>query len=231
MELISKTEFAKRIGVSGAYVYKICKAEKLTMIDDGKSKKPKIDMHGSATIEYLKKREDQQSEFEPEPPPPELPPPKTKPFGQGNNPSGLPNTGERKKLADIKTEEQIEEIRIKNQIKRADLVQKKTVIKVFNRFYGIHETQLKSIGINAGPKISTVYNKSNAVKTSEILKLLEREDDKSLRTELTKVLNSGESERINSMNQILEDATGSILKSIQIEIDKFLKHVEELKKI
>ena len=44
-------------------------------------------------------------------------------------------------------------------------------------------------------------------------------------------MNSGESERINGMNQVLEDATGSILKSIQIEIDKFLKHVEELKKV
>ena len=229
MNLISKTKFAKSINVSPTYVGKI--QDQLTLIEVEGKKIPQIDLHGSATLEYLKKREEYLSEFEPEPPSLETPPPKTKPFGQGNNPSGLPNTGERKKLADIKTEEQIEEIRIKNQIKRADLVQKKTAIKVFNRFYGIHETQLKSIGINAGPKISTVYNKSNAVKISEILKLLEKEDDKSLRTELTKVLNSGESERINSMNQILEDATGSILKSIQIEIDKFLKHVEELKKV
>jgi len=139
--------------------------------------------------------------------------------------------GESKSLKEVKLEEQIEEIRIKNQIKRADLVQKKIVIKVFNRFYGIHETQFKSLGVNGGPKISSIYNKSNSVKTEEILKLLDKSEDKNLKSDIKKILNSGEPERINQMNQTLEDATGSILKSIQIEVDKFLKHVEELKKI
>ena len=228
MNPVTQSEIKTLTGLSKQFISRQCAAGLLTMCMSNNKKM--VDLDGHLTIEWLKTKRDR-IEGKKDPIIPISDKLNHDLLAPSNSPSGLASTGEKKKLSDQKLVEQIEEIQIKNQIKRADLVQKKTVIKVFNRFYGIHETQLKSIGINAGPKISTVYNKSNAVKTFEILKLLEREDDKPLRTELTKVMNSGESERINSMNQILEDATGSILKSIQIEIDKFLKHVEELKKI
>lgn len=225
MKLVTKSQFAKIVGISSTRVGKI--ADQLTLVQVEGKVKPQIDLEGVATIEYRKKRELPEPTIQAE-----TPPPKTSPHLPGNNLSGISNaTPEEKALKDIKLEEQIEELKIKNQIKRSDLVQKKVAIKVFNKFYSIHENQLKTLGINIGPDISSIYNKSNAIKTEEIAKHLDRSEDKLLKAEINKILNSGEPERINDMNQVFEDATGSILKSIQIEIDKFLKHVEELKKV
>lgn len=230
MTPVTQKEIKDLTGLSKQFISRECKNGKLTMCM--MDRKKMVDLDGYLTIEWLKTKKDRFSGKEKPTPIPIKDKINLDLISESNNPTGLPSpNGESKTLKEVKLEEQIEEIRIKNQIKRADLVQKKTVIKVFNKFYGIHETQFKSLGINAGPKISSIYNKANSIKTAEILKLLDRSDDKLLKSDITKIMNSGESENINNMNQTFEDLTGSILKSIQIEIDKFLKHVEDLKKI
>lgn len=227
MNPATQKQLKELTGLSKQAVSKACAAGHITMvISNGKKM---VDLDGHSTVEWLQKHPLQTAPIVNQPAPPVIK--NTIPINDSNNPSGLASIGENKKLKDEKLEEQIEELKIKNQQKRADLVSKKLAVKVFNRFYGIHENQLKTLGISASPKISAIYNKSNSVKTNELLKFLEKEDDKDLKSEIIKILNSEESDRINSVNQTLEDSIGLILKSIQIEIDKFLKHTNDLKKI
>lgn len=225
MTVITKTKFAKMLGVSDAYIYKI--QDQLTFVKVKGKKKKQIDLMGVDTLEFLKKREMSIPNFgDDEPDEPE----RKKPAGR--NPSGLPlaentNAYENKRsLENTKLNEQIEKLRIENQQKRGNLIAKNLIVKVFNRIYSILQNQFKPMGINAMPKISAVYNSSNIVKAKEILKLFDLENDNGKRSEILNIMNSGEQDRVNEGNQILEDSVGDILKNVQRAIKKFLESIE-----
>jgi len=217
MELVSKSQFARITGLSTSYIGKLSDQEKITLVDDGKSKKPKVDLHGALTLDFLSSRDAQSSPVQPKNSK------DTKPTSA--TATVIPRT-ESAKLKEVKLEEQIEELRIKNQQKRGNLVPKNIIVKVFNRIYNIDEAQFKGMGVNVSPKISAVYNESNNDKADEILKYFDESGTHPDKDHLIKLLNSGEPLRINDMNQILEDATGAILKGIQREITKFLNMIE-----
>jgi len=118
--------------------------------------------------------------------------------------------------------------RIHNEKARGKLIPKILIKRVFARLYSIFENQLKGLGVSASPKISAVYNDSNKQKTKQILELIEKPDDKILASEINKILNSGEEERILEITGILEDSVMIIIRSIQREFDKFLKNIKKL---
>lgn len=134
---------------------------------------------------------------------------------------------EKHDLEKIKLKKQIEEIEIKNEIKRGELIEKKLLKRFFARMYSIDENQLKSIGIKVTPEISEIYNEENDAKTKEILKLIKKEKDKSLGQEIKKILNAGEPDRMLKTTKALENTTGTILKAIKREIDKFLLRLKK----
>lgn len=225
MNPATQKQIKELTGLSKQAVSKACKAGHITMVySDGKKM---VDLDGHLTVEWLKRHPAQTA---PAVNQPVLPIIKTPPQNDSSNPSGLPSTGETKKLQNEKLEEQIEDLKIKNQQKRADLIPKKLVVTVFNRIYSIDENQLKPIGVNVMPKISSVYNESNSVKAKELLEYLGKEDDKNLKSEILKILNANEDDRINECNQILEDEIGSVLKNIKREIEKLFKNMDRLGK-
>ena len=233
MNLITKSAFAKIINVSAAYIGKIADAQ-LTLIDDGKSKKLKVDLHGVATLRFLENRETNIPADQPTAPTEKPPATKPKPTTtSGNNPSGLALTGQSKKLSDIKLEEQIEKLKIENQQKRGDLIEKILIKKLFGRMYEIDQNQFKTINVSITPKISAAYNAANTSKSKAIIELIKEECDvkpdrlKELKSEINKTLEAGEPDRILEMNKILEDATGVILENIQRQIDEFINMIEE----
>ena len=228
MELISKAEFSRVLKVSAPYVDKICKAGKVTLIQDGK--KQKVDLHGSKTLKFLSSRDESGRVVA-----------KQKPqqvkdnsieteqtfVPSGNNPSGLPGDSEEiYGLKDTKLSEQIEKLRIENQQKRGALIDKKLVTNVFDRLAGIDENQFKSLAVRVGPRIEESLADSYDNKTTEILLLLGRESDTDLKTDIQKIMNAGASDRIRKVTEIIEEDTGSVLKNIQYEFGKFLERCE-----
>lgn len=137
-----------------------------------------------------------------------------------------PDGDDKHELEKRKLQEQIKDLELKNEIKRKDLIDKKLTVMVFNKIYGIHESQFKSLGVSATPKISAIYNDANTEKTNEILELFDKTNDDEFKLEINKILSSGEEIIKTKSNEVFEDATMSILKNIQREIEKFLKTVE-----
>ncbi len=132
---------------------------------------------------------------------------------------------DKSELIKEKLREDIQKVKIDNDKKRGALIPLILIKRVFNKLYSIDENQFKTLGINAAPKISTIYNSSNSEKVKSILELLEKENDSGIKKEINNILNQGESDRVIEVNKILEKATFGILKSIKREIDKFLKNV------
>jgi hypothetical protein len=228
LKLVSKSEFAKIIGVSPSRVGKI--TDQLTLVSVEGKVKPQIDLLGIATLKYREKRE--QSQGETEPAQPDItPPPKITGIGSGNNPaSHQPKPTTKSALEIEKLEEGNEKLRIDNEKKRGNLIPKILIKRVFSRLFSIHENQFKSLGVKITPAISAVYNDSNQQKTLEILESIGKEKDKALKSEIGKILESGEPDRILKTNGIIEDATSQILKAVQREFEKFLKNIKELGK-
>jgi hypothetical protein len=226
--LVSQSEFARRIGVSHTMIYKI--KDRLTLINDGKSKKPKIDLNGSKTLKYLAEQAKKEEEnFDPSQEPKQQIIQPSKPT-LGNNPSGLPSDPDditKLELDKLKIKEQTEQLKIKNAMIRGDLIEKKHVVKLFAKIHEIDQNQFKTLNIKVVPKISSVYNVANDNNTKAILKIIGRETDKELKTEIVSMLNAGEEERILENTKILEDATGEILAAVMRETDNFIRNMEE----
>lgn len=236
MNPVTQAQIKKLTGLSKQFISKECKAERLTMCES--NNKRMVDLDGHLTVEWLRQRSDKITKKVV----PETPIDKDKIIdlinkpqqSSGNNPSGLSTADpDEKKLKDVKLEEQIEQLRIKNQQSRGDLIEKFQVKKLFGKMYEIDQNEFKTINVSITPKISAVYNTANTTKTKDIIELITAETDikaskiKNLKSEINKTLEAGEPDRILEMNKILEDATGKILENIQREIDGFINMIEE----
>lgn len=236
MNPVTQREIKDLTGLSKQLISRDCNKGKLTMCMS--NNKRMVDLDGHLTIEWLKLKK---SRIKGAPEKKEIPihdkidmdllnQPSS---DSGNNPSGLPSTGESKALKDIKVEEQIEQLRIKNQQSRGDLIEKLLIKKLFGKMYEIDQNEFKTINVSITPKISAVYNAANTTKTKDIIELITAETDikaskiKNLKSEINKTLEAGEPDRILEMNKILEDATGKILENIQREVDNFINMIEE----
>lgn len=233
MDLTTQAYLVTKTGLTKQAINKAFKANYFTTVED--KGKLKIDLDGHLTVEWLKKHPFKEktliSKKESKPKKIEI---KSK-SQQKDIPKSDTSTGsqtsrsEKKQLLEIqKLEEGNEKIRIDNGKKRGHLIPKILIERVFARLYSIFQNQLKALGISASPKISAVYNESNKTKTSQILELIEREEDKILHSEINKILNSGEEERILKTTGILEDSIMIIIRSIQREFNKFLKNIKKL---
>jgi len=204
MNLITQSKFKDLVGVTKQAVSQLVQSGRVTSVKKGRYKQ--IDLDGALTQQYLAEKQDKQAE----PITPDVQ-------------SGTYN--EKRNLEIEKIKEQTEEVRIRNSIKRGDLISKKLVKRAFDRLYSIDENQLKSLGVNASPKISTVYASVNAEKALEICAELNKQGDDETKNNIIKILSSGDSDRIAEINQILEDEIGGVLLSIQREIEKFFKEI------
>jgi len=211
MNLIPQSKFKDLVGISKQAVSQLVKSGAVTSVKKGRY--PQIDLDGALTQQYLAEKQDKKTESETD-----------YSFESRPLPSIIP--GDKRSYEIEKIREQIQEIQIKNAIKRGDLVEKKLIKKVFDRLYSIDQQQLKPLGVNVSPKISAVYNVGNTEKTLQILELIKSEDPE-LKNEIGRILNAGEPDRINEMNQILEDAIGVVLENVQREIAKFLESIEK----
>ncbi len=230
MDLITQSYLVGKTGLSKQAINKAFKAGYFTtVLDQGRLK---IDLDGNLTVEWLRahpfKEKTEYIIAKKEPPKKK----KTKGVEIAKRDTKVgsqQSRSEKKQLLEIqKLEEGNEKIRIDNGKKRGTLIPKKLLQKVFARLYSIHENQLKALGISASPKISAVYNESNKEKTKQILELIEKQNDKILSSEVNKILNSGEEERILKTTGILEDSIMIIIRSIKREFDKFLKNIKKL---
>ena len=211
MNLIPQSKFKDLAGITKQAVSQLVKNGTVTAVKKGRY--PQIDLDGALTQQYLAEKQSSQ---------------------QDQTADGVqtqPATGfnDKRSFEIQKIQEQTEEIRIKNSIKRGDLVEKKLIKKVFDRLYSIDQQQLKPLGVNVSPKISAVYNIGNTEKTLQILELIKKQEDPELKSEIGRILNAGEPDRINEINQIVEDATGNVLENVQREINKFLESIEKEK--
>lgn len=224
MGTISKIELARQLKVHPSYIGKICGQEKLTLVKVPGKKVKQIDLLGVDTLEFLRGREINNIEIENKPEPPPKKP------GHGNNPSGIssnPDDTTKTELEKLKIKEQTEQIKIKNEMIRGALIEKKHVVKLFAKIHEIDQNQFKTLNIKVVPKISSVYNVANDTNTKAILKIIGREDDKDLKTEIVAMLNAGEEDRILENTKILEDATGEILAAVMRETDNFIRNMDE----
>ncbi len=228
MDLITQSYLVGKTGLSKQAINKAFKLNYFTTVEEGG--RLKIDLDGHLTVEWLrahpfkekteyiiaKKKPAKKKKKK------EIPKSETKAGSQTSR-------SEKKQLLEIeKLKEGNEKIRIDNGKKRGTLIPKILIKRVFARLYSIFENQLKALGISASPKISAVYNESNKEKTKQILELIEKQEDKILHSEINKILNSGEEERILKTTGILEDSIMIIIRSIQREFDKFLKNIKKL---
>lgn len=231
MNPITQTKLAQLAGVSKQAVSKVALAGRLTkcMVNG----KEKIDLDGALTQEYIKFQQQSQEERDIEKALHDEEIGKAfaaireKPHTTRSIPSEPTEyiRGERE-LKKKKLEAQIEEIKIKNQQKRGALIPKNLVVRIFNKIYAIDEDMLKPIGVDISPKISAIYNSANAAKTTEILKYFKSESSALAKSEIQKILNANEPDRITEMNQVIEDSIGHALSSIKREVDKFLDRIE-----
>jgi hypothetical protein len=244
MNPISQTRLAALAGVTKQAITKVVKADppKVTIVViDGKKK---IDLDGHLTANYLKgrtptpqpenKNKDKSQDKDQNKPKPGRPSDNTttpvNPYqgehnyqSPSNNPSGISNaTTEAKNLKERNTELKNEELEIKISQSRGDLVEKKLSVSIFNKIYGIHENQFKSLSVKTNPKIESIYTSEYQIKTIEILEALGKTGDNDAKKEIMKILNTGESTRFRKLNEVMEDETMIILKNIQFEIDRFL---------
>ena len=210
MNLIPQSKFKDLVGISKQAVSQLVKSGAVTSVKKGRY--PQIDLDGALTQQYLAEKADQKAES-------------TRDYSTDISKPTQPILGDKRSYEIEKIREQIQEIQIKNAIKRGDLVEKKLIKKVFDRIYSIDQQQLKPMGFNVSPKISAVYNSANAEKSIQIMELIKSEDSE-LKAEIGRILNAGEPDRINEMNQIIEDATGVVLENVQREITKFLETIE-----
>lgn len=219
----TQSYFVKETGLSKQAISKACKAGKFTMCTV--AGKDMIDLDGYLTVEWLythpfknknneaaaqKNNEENTNEHE------------RKPITHKTKLKY--NTDETAELKRQKIREDIEKIKIDNDKKRGDLIPKILIKRLFSKLYSIDENQFKNLGVNVSPKISSIYNSSNAEKTSIIMALIDRKDEE-LKKDISKILNSGESDRILKVNSALEDATNGILLNIQRAIDMFLRQI------
>lgn len=220
MTPVTQAFIVEKTGLSKQAISKAVKAGHFTICKHGG--KQKIDLDGHLTVEWLMLHPMKSKNGD-------VPQEKEINYDQYFIPAGNTSTDltSKRSLENTKLNEQIEKLRIENQQKRGNLIAKNLIVKVFNRVYSILQNQFKPMGINAMPKISAVYNSSNIVKAKEILKLFDIEDDTRKRSEILNILNSGEQDRVNEGNQILEDSVGDILKNVQRAIKKFLESIEE----
>jgi hypothetical protein len=209
MNLIPQSKFKDLAGITKQAVSQLVKNGTVTAVKKGRY--PQIDLDGALTQQYLAEKQSTQQDQ------------------TADGVQSQPATGfnDKRSFEIQKIQEQTEEIRIKNSIKRGDLVEKKLIKKVFDRLYSIDQQQVKPLGVNVSPKISAVYNIGNTEKTLQILELIKKQDDPELKSEIGRILNAGEPDRINEINQIVEDATGNVLENVQREINKFLENIEK----
>ena len=198
MDLITQSYLVGKTGLSKQAINKAFKLNYFTTVED--KGRLKIDLDGHLTVEWLRSHLfKEKTDYKPaKKEPPKKKKAKPEETAKRDTKAGSQTSrSEKKQLLEIqKLEEGNEKIRIDNGKKRRTLIPKILIKRVIARLYSIFENQLKALGISASPKISAVYNESNKEKTIQILELLEKQDDKILHSEINKVLNSGEEERI-----------------------------------
>lgn len=214
---LKQTEFADLVGISRAGVTKA----KVTFAKvDGKKQ---IDMEGHETLDYLQRRKIREAtglnqtkeaatpkKFKNKPP---------ADTGEITTPEG--------DLKSQKLAQEVERIKIQNEKSRGELIYREFVEKTMSQLFSIHENQFKTLGVNLSPKISEIYSKQNEEKALDIMELFECKD-KNKKTDIVKILNQGEAERVTELNNASEDSTMKILKNIKRLFDNFLKKLDEL---
>ncbi len=239
MTPITQAKLAQLAGVTPQQITKVVrfKPPQLTIVKIPGKLKPFIDLDGHLTAQYLHGRTPKEPD---DPAEPTKTTPDEKPINpyqddgnyksKSHNPSGIRVIGgtDKQALDKIYIEEKIENTRIKNEQLRATLIPKDLVEKIFSKIHSIDDTQFKTIGINTNSKIESVYGQDNIRKVGQILELFSRLPDDRIKSDIQKILEEGETGRTLEINSIMEDATGSILKNIQREIDDFLILCEEL---
>jgi len=236
MDLTTQAYLVTKTGLTKQAVNKAFKANYFTTVED--KGRLKIDLDGHLTVEWLKKhpfkvkteKKIVKSESLKEPIKKTKSKPQKKDIPKADTPEGshTSRSADKQLLELEKLEKGNTKLDIDNDKKRGHLIPKILIKRVFARLYSIFENQLKALGVSASPKISAVYNESNKTKTSQILELIERQEDKILNSEINKILNSGEEERILETTGILEDSIMIIIRSIKREFDKFLKNIRKL---
>ncbi len=234
MTPITQAKLAQLAGVTPQQITKVVrfKPPQLTIVKLPGKAKLFIDLDGHLTAQYLHGRTPKElkepTETKKEPGKEEKP---INPYqddgnykSKSHNPSGvrIPGSESKHDLDRIYIEEKIENTRIKNEQLRATLIPKDLVEKIFSKIHSIDDTQFKTIGINTNSKIESVYGQDNIRKVGQILELFSRLPDDRIKSDIQKILEEGETGRTLEINSIMEDATGSILKNIQREIDDFL---------
>lgn len=226
--LTSQSKFATQCGVKRQFISQEIKTKPyiIDMAPDPRTGKAKVDLDGINTIAFLlkHKQKNQQKEQQPDQPPAQPPRQPANPTGY----NGAPNFGTKQELEVEKLKESVEKLRIDNEKKRGSLIPKRLIKLVFGKLYSIDSNQFKTLGVSASPEISDVYNEENDQKTEEILKLFGKEEDKNLKKNISKILNSGEEARMLKTSNVLEDKTSKILKSIKRIFDDFLKNIKKL---
>ncbi len=226
--LVSQSKFATILGVSSTAVGKIKK--QLTLVNVPGKKKPLIDLTGLKTIKYRQSREKEIKNN------PEAfkyldkkPKPKTNTKEEANNDSQDEDEDDDKNISyDLKQKNiklKNEELQLKIDQKRNDLITKNLTDIFFGKMYQIDSDQLKQLGSKLSPKIFSVINERNKIKTNSICKLIETED-KEKKESIESILSSGEKEIKTKIVGIFEESIHSILKDIKDEIDNFLDLLE-----
>lgn len=252
MNLITKKKLSEFCRISAQAIDKFQKKVPpvIDFVDYGKTASGKtrwrVEQFGELTVAFIKEQqgknpEKQIPEVYPRTKEYNCPP---KPSNQPKNTEQEPITGKQHatskkydsialaKVKYLKAEEDLEKVRIFNQQARGDLIDKELVKKLFGKMYEIDQNQFKTINVSITPKISAAYNSANTNKTNDIIELIKSETElspeksKNFKTEINKILESGEPDRILEMNKILENTTGKILENIQREVEEFIKMVE-----
>jgi len=244
MNHISKSALAKLVDRSPQYIDKVQKIFPpiVDFVELGKtsSGKPKIKVNrdGDLTKKFI-------SEYIVKPPDPQKQnKPKKKPASQKNiqteskpdQEEETPEPGQHATALKYGTEEkhelekrkiklQNEDLKLKIDQKRGNLVEKNLTDILFGKMYQIDSDQLKQLGSNLSPKLFRIISERNKIKANEICELLEIKNHE-VKESIESMLNTGEKEIKTKIVGIFEEEVHSVLKSIKDEIDNFLDLLE-----
>ena len=159
-KLITKTEFAKKMGVTKQAIDDLLRKEKI------ESDRGKINLNNVLVKEWVARHKDRKNS------------------DAYSKPSKGPRDSHKAELVDqfkktnlekIKIIEQTKKLQMENEVQRGELISKKSVQAVFDKLAAIESNELLNFGNKITPRIiSTLGLKPNA-KTAKVNKLIETE--------------------------------------------------------
>jgi len=199
MKLVTKTEFAKLAGVSGAAVTKAIKNERIKLFGEGRA--ARIDATHPISIEYINGIDDHPTAGGGKPRSvPHKPGPAPPAPTEAEDLTALLDSGNlgaiSKQSADrIKTIAQIQQIRVKTEEMRKELIPRFLVQKIISKLYTVDVNEFRTLGPNLSPEIAALTCIDDA-------------------------------ETIIKIEAIVEKEVYNILKHVKRLMDDFLKSVE-----